>query len=146
MSFALPKRTRLRLLGVALLLAVALVSSSCDQEEDQPSHLFFPTWTPPPGAALPTGTLPGRLVERNGCLLWSGQTDFLPLWPETFQLDERESTVETSSGAVLAIGYAGTLGGGERTLEQAESVIGERIPRRCQPAGGYWLVTEVLTE
>lgn len=138
---------RLRsLLGVTLTLAVIVVSSSCDQEEDEPSGVFFPTWTQQPGAATPTGTLPGRLEESNGCLLWSNETDFLPVWPDDFQLDEAEVTIAANSGVVLAIGDGGTLAGGERTLEQAESLSGGSIPRRCQPAGGYWMVTELLPE
>lgn len=147
MSLPLPPKSSRRrsLLEVALLLAVVLLSGACDQE-DQPADVFFPTWIREPGAPVPTGDLAGGLVERNGCLIWSGTKDVLPLWPDTFQLNRADVTIATNAGVVLAIGDSGTLGGGERTLEQAESVIGKRIPGRCQPAGGYWMVTDVLTE
>ncbi len=148
MSLELQGRDRRRdrwRMGVTMFVVVVFVSSSCHREENR-SDVYFPTWTREPGAAVPTGILPGRLVERNGCLLWSDETDVVPLWPDNFQLDDPNDTIAADSGIVLAVGDGGTLGGGERTLEQAESVIGEAIPSRCQPSGGYWLVTEVMTE
>jgi hypothetical protein len=133
------------LVRLSLFIAVSVGALSCEQDEAL-SNLFLPMWTPQPDAAVATGELPGRLEERNGCLLWSDGTEFLPLWPTDFEIDRVGLTIETTSGAVWAIGDSGTLGGGERTLEQAESLIGEQIPRRCHAAGGYWMVTDVLRE
>ena len=144
MTLAQPRRDRV-LVRLTLLILVTCVTAACDQGE-RPSNLFLPTWTLQPGAAAPTGELRGHLDERNGCLFWSNGSDFLPLWPTALEIDRDELTIETTSGDVLAIGDGGILVGGERTLEQAESLIGEQIPSRCQAVGGYWMVTEVTMQ
>lgn len=127
------------------LIAVAIMAFSCNGEAP-PSNLFVPKWTPEPGAPVATGELPGRLEERDGCLLWSNEKDFLALWPDDFEVDREELTIETASGVVVAIGEGGTLGGGERSLAQAQSLIGKEIPSRCRSAGGYWMVTEIIPD
>lgn len=125
-----------------LLLLVAVVLASCSQASDPPRELYFPTWTPQPGP-VPTGVLEGRLVERNGCLIWSDGAEYLPIWPDDFELDNADTTIAATSGVVLAVGDEGTLVGGERNLRQAESLIGMQIPSSCQ-SDGYWMVTEVV--
>jgi hypothetical protein len=109
---------------------------------DSAPEVFFPTWSPS-GGAVPTGALEGHLVERGGCLFWSDDAEYLPIWPSNYRFED--SAVLAGSRLVLSVGDAAFLGGGERSLEQTESLIGSEIPGRCQ-AGGYWIVTKVVSD
>ena len=75
--------------------------------------------------------------------------DVLLIWPH-------EASVERTSAGRLRIAVDGKLvgqtgdevqlGGGllgesRNALGQVQSLIGEPIPERCRPDGGYWLAT-----
>jgi hypothetical protein len=124
---------------VSCLVILATLLGSCETGADAPS-VFFPTWTPESGP-VSGGVLEGRLVERAGCLLWSGTGDFLPIWPDTFEFEDGE--VITESGLAVALGDTATLGGGERSRAQVEELMGQEIPSRCRSVDSYWMVTDV---
>ena len=122
--------------SLALMVVAAFGLVGCGDS----AKTFFPTWSPS-GDPVPTGALQGRLVERNGCLLWADEREYLPIWPEPYELDG--ATILVDSRPVIRVGDTAFLGGGMRSLGGVESLIGEQVPQRCQAAGGYWLVTRV---
>lgn len=127
----------------ALLLAGALSFTGCQKSA---SDVYFPTWHES-GGATASGALEGHLVERSGCLYWVGQSEYLPIWPDSFQLDDSDGLrLSTASGRSLAVGDAAILAGGERTRRQVEALVGARIPTRCQPQAGFWVVTDVINQ
>jgi hypothetical protein len=125
----------------AFVAAAALSMAACG---DSAPDVFFPTWSPSEGEATATGALEGRLVERGDCLMWDAGADFLPIWPDTYEFDG--SAVLADSEFVLDLGESAFLGGGERSLRQAESLMDSQIPQRCHAPGGYWIVTQILSD
>jgi hypothetical protein len=128
-------------------LVLVIVLSGCADPgsgSQAASGIFFPTWRST-GGPHPTAILEGRLVERDGCLLLDtgDQREFLPLWPDSFALEGGSTpTIISPNGRALALGDQAFLGGGERRLVDAESIIGQEIPGRCRTSL-YWLATAI---
>jgi len=139
---------RARALQVLSWLGIVWMLSACGSGRavgGGPSDYFFPTWPYSAGDAVPLAITRGHLAARNGCLFLdaSGQEP-LPLWPSVFTLSGTDSPIITSDrGDELHVGDVVMLGGGERSREQAEELIGGRIPQRCT-ARSYWLVSSVV--
>lgn len=139
---------RARVLQVFGLLGIVWMVSACGNRpvvEGGPSDYFFPTY--PYSGEAPLALTRGQLATRNGCLFLDapagGGVD-LPLWPSVFTLSGTDSPIViTDQGDELHVGDVVRLGGGERSREQAEDLIGGRIPERCS-AQGYWLVSRVV--
>jgi hypothetical protein len=137
------KYSRALLVTVSLLITpspIAGCATSSRAGADQ--DIFFPTWHPS-GEPTPQGTLSGRLVQQDDCLLWDAgeQGVVLPLWPDTFSLKgDLAPVVDSGDGHSIDVGGQAVLGGGERSLANAEDLIGESIPSQCM-ASTIWMVT-----
>jgi len=133
---------------VSFLATLSLYLPACSGHEAvAPQGVFFPTLTKSQDS-WPAALASGSLTEKDGCvLLMPG--DVLLIWPH-------EASVERTSAGRLRIAVDGKLvgqtgdevqlGGGllgesRNALGQVQSLIGEPIPERCRPDGGYWLAT-----
>jgi hypothetical protein len=95
-------------------------------------------------------SLTSRLQVHNGCLFAGPHQTALLLWPYGAQLASPASgqpiRVLDASGHVIAqAGLPMDLGGGyvsenPMNTSEPERLIGARIPERCRPTYGYWLV------
>ena len=140
---------RARALQVLSSLGIVWMLSACGigrAVEGGPSDYFFPTWPLSAGDMVPDGRTSGNLVARNGCLfLDASEQESLLLWPSVFTLSGTDSPIVTSNrGDELHVDDVVILGGGERSREQAEDLIGGPIPNRCT-AQGYWLVSSIVS-
>jgi hypothetical protein len=85
------------------------------------------------------------LTERDGCLvLQIAEQDYLLLWPDRYSLDQRALAVSSGSVVVATVGDLVTVGGGERTRLQADAILADPLPSRCQDVESIWMVTAVL--
>lgn len=140
---------RLRTLGLLSSMSMLwIVLSACAHRPavgQGPSDYFFPTFSYSTGTPVPGALAKGRLDARSGCLfLDAGDQESLLLWPSVYTLDGTDSPiVTTDQGEELHVGDVVTLGGGERSREQAEDLIAGPIPNRCT-AQNYWLVSSVV--
>jgi hypothetical protein len=137
-----------RLAAVVLVVAAA---ASCggpgpSTPELPQGAVFLPIHRPMNGG--PVAIIGGRLVEREGCLLFedlSGRS--LALWPPgttIFKFDASTWVVgDASRRPIVAVGDNVSFGGGtDYPLDFAEELIGRPIPGPCR-VGNYTLVNSL---
>lgn len=126
---------------VAALAAIIALGAGCTGDPaDTASPPFVPTFAWEEGGTFATGQISGDVSTRDGCITIENQgTSYLLLWPDGYAWDEGDGGVVDMDGDVAAAaGVVAVLGGGQRTLDEAEAAVGV-IPARCQ-VGDYWLV------
>jgi hypothetical protein len=137
--------TKAILVTVSVLVGAGMSGCASSNGAGANQDIFFPTWHPS-GDPTPQGTLSGRLVQQEDCLLWDAgeQGIVLPLWPDTFSLKGNPGTaVDTGDGHSVDLGAEAVLAGGERSLASAEDLIGEAIPSQCR-ASSVWMATGLV--
>lgn len=107
------------------------------------SDVFFPTWS---SESKPTAIVGGTLVEERGCLfLRLNEEDALALWEQGYSY--AYGALRNERGEVVAdLGDPVQGGGGYYSdLAYVEDLVGQPIPRRCQPEGSepYALIYDV---
>lgn len=143
MTASRPPRCALVWLTVGLAFSACGGPTAGNGATDGP---FFPIWHPT-GAPTPQGTLAGRLIVEDDCVLWDAgeQGVVLPLWPDEIRLDSQDvPTLQLEDGRSILPGDEAVLVGGERSLSDARDLTGQDIPARCR-ASSIWMATSVLS-
>ncbi|GAB4581616.1 MAG: hypothetical protein Fur0022_43650 [Anaerolineales bacterium] len=134
-------KTKMNLLfGLPIFL---LILSACGNNSGatlSPTPYFPQLKEEPNGYA--TALLMGELMLVDGCLRLDGNdgNSYLLIWPYDYSIGEENGVIQIFDGAAQAVAQVGDIlktGGGESSLEHAQSLVAS-FPESCP--GPYWLV------